>query len=265
MFILQAKPFSSAATNVRTGRGALLLRGQAPLRRLFTWDYAAFVASSPHLRPQRHPAGGPFSTATTIVLHRCASLALKSRINARIRLFPRVSLHRFPSLGLKSRINAQIRLFPRKTLHRFPSLALKSRITLAASPFCRRNHSPLPQRRIESDADLVAATTAAGETILLCVNEKQNRTRTSLPLRSLQAEPFSFAATKIRICRGSSLPRRALQAGNSSLQLRWCCSDSQIHPIKSRITAVQDAFPGKKLHRFASLGMKSRIDARKRA
>ncbi len=77
----------------------------------------------------------------------------------------------------------------------------------------------------------------------------------------LQAEPFLFAATKIRIGRGSSLQRRALQAGNSSLLRRWCCSDSQIDHIKSRITAVQDAFPGKKLHRFASLSPKSRIDA----
>ena len=157
------------------------------------------------------------------MLHRFASLALKSRINARIRLFPRVSLHRFPSLGLKSRINAQIRLFPRKTLHRFPSLALKSRIDAAVwlflrvflqrlpslTPeirnhcsrgvvaFCRRNHSSLRQRRLESateercshgrcrrnrsslrqqktesETDLVAATAAAGETILLCGNKK---------------------------------------------------------------------------------------------
>ena len=42
---------------------------------------------------------------------------------------------------------------------------------------CRRNRSPLRQRRIESDADLVAAT-------------------------ALQAKPFSSAATKIRIGRG---------------------------------------------------------------
>ena len=35
----------------------------------------------------------------------------------------------------------------------------------------RRNRSPLRQRRIESDADLVAATTTAGETILLRGNE----------------------------------------------------------------------------------------------
>ena len=77
----------------------------------------------------------------------------------------------------------------------------------------------------------------------------------------LQAEPFLFAATKIRIGRGSSLPRRALQAGNSSLLRRWCCCDSQIDPFKSRITAHWRAFPGKNLQRFASLGMKSRIDA----
>ena len=46
-----------------------------------------------------------------------------------------------------------------------------------ATTICRRNHSPLRQRRMESDADLVAATTVAGG-------------------------PFSFAATKIRIGRG---------------------------------------------------------------
>ena len=40
---------------------------------------------------------------------------------------------------------------------------------------CRRNHSSLPQRRLESDADIVAATTAAGETILLCGNEGLKR------------------------------------------------------------------------------------------
>ena len=150
---------------------------------------------------------------------------------------------------------------------------------------CRRNHSPLRQRRIESDADIVAVTAVAGGPFSFAATENRigygrllprrllqaepfsfaateiriGRGRL-LPRRPLQAEPFLFAATKIRIGRGSSLPRRALQAGHSSLLRRWCCSDSQIHPIKSRITAVQDAFPGKKLHRFASLALKSRID-----
>ena len=52
---------------------------------------------------------------------------------------------------------------------------------------CRRNRSSSRQRRIESDADLVAATATAGG-------------------------PFSFAATKIRIRRGRALPLRPLQA-----------------------------------------------------
>ena len=64
------------------------------------------------------------------------------------------------------------------------------------------DHSILPQRRLESDADLVAATTVAGGTILCCRKENQYLTRTSLSLRQLQAEPFS-AAAKIRIGRGS--------------------------------------------------------------
>ena len=66
----------------------------------------------------------------------------------------------------------------------------------------RRNRSPLWQRKLESAADLVATTTVAGETILLRGNENQNRTRTSLPLRLLQAEPLSVAAAKNGIGRG---------------------------------------------------------------
>ena len=90
----------------------------------------------------------------------------------------------------------------------------------------------------------------------------------------LQAEPFFFAATTI-----------VLQAGRSYVQQRWCCrrnqsqahnpaaipkftpsnqeslqyqdhfprnlcSDSQIDPLKSRITAHGRPFPGKTLQRF---------------
>ena len=115
-------------------------------------------------------------------------------------------------------------------------LEIKNRCIGGVVAFCRRNRSSSRQRKLESYAE--------------------GRCR-----EPLQAEPFLFAATKIRIGRGSSLPRRALQAGNSSLLRRWCCCDSQIDPFKSRITAHWRAFPGKNLQRFASLGMKSRIDA----
>ena len=148
--------------------------------------------------PHDCAAGGPLFDAAAMTLQRFPSLALKSRIDAAFGLFLRVSLHRFPSLALKSRIDARKRLFPRVSLHRFPSLALKSRIDAAVwlflrvflqrfqslpleirnrcssgvVAFCRRNHSSLRQQKTESDADLVAATAAAGETVLLCGDEE---------------------------------------------------------------------------------------------
>ena len=117
----------------------------------------------------------------------------------------------------------------------------------------RRNYSSLPRRKLESDADLVAATATAGETILLSRNKEQNRTQISLPLRPLQAKLFFFAETKLES-----------DAEVVVAEPQLSCSDSQIDPLKSRITAAFGLFPRKSLHRFASLGLKSRIDARKR-
>ena len=48
---------------------------------------------------------------------------------------------------------------------------IKNRCSRGVVAFCRRNHSPSRQRRMESDADLVAATAVAGGTILLCSNK----------------------------------------------------------------------------------------------
>ena len=55
-------------------------------------------------------------------------------------------------------------------------------------------------------------------------------------------------------------------SNQESLQLWDCfwvipCSDSQIDPMKSRITAAFGLFPRKSMHRFPSLGLKLRIDA----
>ena len=61
---------------------------------------------------------------------------------------------------------------------------IKNRCSRGVVAFCRRNHSPLPLRKLESDADLVAATTTAGG-------------------------PFFYAAKKIRIRRGDSLQKAA--------------------------------------------------------
>ena len=86
-------------------------------------------------------------------LHRFASLSLKSRIDARKRLFSGKSLHRFPSLGLKSRINARKRLFSGKSLHRFPSLGLKSRIDAAFWLYLRVSLHRFPSLGLKSRID----------------------------------------------------------------------------------------------------------------
>ena len=76
----------------------------------------------------------------TLWLHRFASLGLKSRIDARIALVLTSLLHRFASLGLKSGIDARIALVLTFWLHRFASLGPKSRIT--AAPSCRQVELP---------------------------------------------------------------------------------------------------------------------------
>ena len=118
---LQAKPFFSAATKIRIGRGRSLPPRQlqashsfVPLRKLESdaEDRCRYEISRRNHSP----------------LHRFASLALKSRIDARKRVKTGKSLHRFASLALKSRIDARKRVKTGKSLHRFSSLALKSRI-----------------------------------------------------------------------------------------------------------------------------------------
>ena len=142
----------AAATPAAFNLGLCRLRGSHP---------PPAAAKTIHYSLNDGAACGPFSTATTMVLqrfsslalksridavqrpflsfslHRFPSLALKSRIDARKMAFSGKTMHRFPSLGLKSRINARKMAFPGKTLHRFASLALKSRITAAVGPFLR--------------------------------------------------------------------------------------------------------------------------------
>ena len=132
-------------------------------------------------------------------LHRFPSLGLKSRIDAHLWAFPGKTLHRFASLALKSRIEAvQARsaggtiLFAATKISIGRGIPLPPR-PLQAEPFSlplrklesyaenrcrygrsRRNHSSLRQRRLESDADLVAATTVAGGTIFFRGNGEQD-------------------------------------------------------------------------------------------
>ena len=143
-------------------------------------------------------------------LHRFASLGLKSRIDAHLRAFPGKTLHRFASLALKSRITARRRANLGQSLQRFPSLTpeIKNHCSPGVVAVCRRNHSSLRQRKLESDAED------------RCHYERSRRNHSSVTLQKLesdaedcryeihQAKPFFFAATKIRIGRGKSLPPR---------------------------------------------------------
>ena len=97
----------------------------------------------PKSLPIRHsPAAaqcsGPWAAGITSVLtsllHRFASLGLKSRIDARIAPVLTFWLHRFASLGLKSRIDAWIAPVLTSWLHRFASLGPKSRIDARIAP-----------------------------------------------------------------------------------------------------------------------------------
>ena len=80
------------------------------------------------------PWAAGITSVLTSLLHRFASLGLKSRIDARIALVLTSLLHRFASLGLKSRIDARFAPVLTFCLHRFASLGLKLRIDARIAP-----------------------------------------------------------------------------------------------------------------------------------
>ena len=118
---------------------------------------------------------------------------------------------------------------------------------------------------------------------------QHSATLNALPLRPLPAKPFSFAATKISIGRRSRCRYDRSRRNHSPLRQRKLESDADLLAatttaggpfltaaamtlhrfpslgLKSRIIARKRAETGKTLHRFASLGMKSRIAARRRS
>ena len=89
-----------------------------------------------------------------------------------------------PKSGLEIKNRCTLEGINRQNLASIPKSEpeIKNRCSRGVVAFCRRNHSPLPLRKLESDAALVAATTTAGG-------------------------PFFSAAKKIRIGRGDSLQK----------------------------------------------------------
>ena len=89
-----------------------------------------------------------------------------------------------PKSGLEIKNRCTLEGINRQNLASIPKFdpEIKNRCSRGVVAVCRRNHSPLPLRKLESDANLVAATTTAGG-------------------------PFFSAAKKIRIGRGDSLQK----------------------------------------------------------
>ena len=133
--VLQAEPFSFAATKIRIGRGPRCRYGRC--RRAIPHCSSDDAASIPK-----------------------SGLEIKNRCTL-------------------EGINRQNLALIRKSGHE-----IKNQCSRGVVAVCRRNHSPLPLRKLESDADLVAATTTAGG-------------------------PFFSAAKKIRIGHGESLQKAA--------------------------------------------------------
>ena len=81
---------------------------------------------------------------------------------------------------------------------------------------------------IKNRCTLALRRRSVGGTILLRCSEEWNRTRTSLPLRPLQAAPFFFAATKIRIGRGPRRRYGRCRRNHSPLRRRKLESDADL-------------------------------------
>ena len=109
-------------------------------------------------------AGGPFSfAATKIRIRRGRALPLRP---LQAKLFSAASIRKSgPEIKNQCTLEGVSRQKP--AVIPKSGLEIKNRCIGGVVAFCMRNHSPSRQRRMESDADLVAATAVAGETILL--------------------------------------------------------------------------------------------------
>ena len=160
----------------------------------------------------------------------CQIHPLKSRIAAAMGLFPGIPCSDCQVYPLKSGIAAAMGLFPGIPCSDSQVDPLKSRIAAAMDdagvPFsfattkirigrgtrcshgcCRRNHSPLLRRRLESDANVVAVTPAAGGTITpVCLRRHPSgdtgvARRVSAPQKK---EPLTCVRGSLRCGRDSS-------------------------------------------------------------
>ena len=143
----------------------------------------------------------------------------------------------------------------------------QGKLVLDAEDCCRydrsrRNHSSLPLRRLESDAErcggrdrcrsggfVLRIMPPSWHPVPACVRDGCcRRNHSSLPLRRLESDAEQRRLNDRSRRNYSSLPLRRLESDAERCGGRDGCSRRNHSP----------------LHRFASLGLKSRINARKR-
>ncbi|MDY2707368.1 MAG: hypothetical protein SOV31_06520 [Candidatus Cryptobacteroides sp.] len=167
---LQAKQFSVATTKIRIGRRPRCRydRCRRAIPHCSSDDAASIPKSGPEIKNrcslwdvlEGFLASIPKSGLE--IKNRCSLWAVLEGFFASI-----------PKFGpeIKNRCTQQCINGENLASIRKSGLEIKNRCSRGVVAFCRRNHSPSRRRKLESDADLVAATTAAGETILLRGNE----------------------------------------------------------------------------------------------
>ena len=113
--------------------------------------------------------------------------------------------------------------------------------------------------KIGSDTDLVVATAVTGGPFIVVATMVLRRFP-NLGLKSrIAAAPGQFSGNPCSDCQIDPLKSGIAAATRPFPGIP--CSDSQIHPLKSRITVATEPKRGQSLHRFASLGLKSGIAA----
>ena len=104
------------------------------------------------------------------------------------------SWHPVPACTLTTALQAGYSSLSRRLRQAEPFHFAAKKIIFGRGALIRRGQAP--HDGAAGGLFFVVATTAAGGTILLCGSEEWNRTRTSSPLRPLQAELFSAASIR---------------------------------------------------------------------
>ena len=156
--ILQAEPSSSATTNIRTGRGALLLCDGCDGDRRHSGGFLLrIMPPSWHPVPacvrNVHPAGGLILSVATKIRIGCGPRCRYGRCRRNHSSLPQRRLESDAERCSCATVAAETGATPAALYLGLCRLRGIQSPPASATASCRRNHSSLPQRRLESDAE----------------------------------------------------------------------------------------------------------------